>query len=96
VRSSISALPRIADAVGGDLELYMDGGVRSGLDVLKALSLGAKACFLGRPWAYAVAAGGEAGVARMLQTLKAELAVAMVLTGCRSLREANREMIDVD
>ena len=96
VRSSISALPRIADAVGNELELYMDGGVRSGLDVLKALSLGAKACFLGRPWAYAVAAGGEAGVARMLQTLKAELAVAMVLTGCKSVREASRDMLDSD
>ena len=51
VRSSISALPAIADAVGGDLEVYMDGGVRSGLDVLKALALGAKACFVGRAWA---------------------------------------------
>ena len=58
VRSSISALPPIADAVGGDLELYLDGGVRSGLDVLKACALGAKACFVGRAWAYALGAGG--------------------------------------
>jgi hypothetical protein len=84
VRSSITALPKIADAVGGDLELFMDGGVRSGLDVLKALALGARACFIGRAWAYALSAGGEAGVVRMLQILRAELEVAMILTGCRS------------
>jgi len=88
VRSSISALPRIAEAVGGDLEVYMDGGVRSGLDVLKALALGAKACFLGRAWAYALAAGGEAQIARMLATIRSELAVAMILTGCASARDA--------
>jgi L-lactate dehydrogenase (cytochrome) len=94
VRSSITALPRIADAVGGDLEVYMDGGVRSGLDVLKALSLGAKACFLGRPWAYALAAGGEAQIARMLNTLRAELAVAMILTGCKSVADAGPDLLD--
>lgn len=58
VRSSISALPAIVDAVGDDLEVLMDGGICSGLDVLKALSLGAKACFIGRAWAYALGAGG--------------------------------------
>jgi L-lactate dehydrogenase (cytochrome) len=94
VRSSISALPPIADAVGGDLELYLDGGVRSGLDVLKACALGAKACFVGRAWAYALGAGGQAAVARMLETLRAELEVAMVLTGCRSIRDAGRDLLD--
>jgi L-lactate dehydrogenase (cytochrome) len=94
VRSSISALPSIADAVGGDLELYLDGGVRSGLDVLKACALGAKACFVGRAWAYALGAGGQAAVARMLETLRAELEVAMVLTGCRSIRDAGRDLLD--
>jgi L-lactate dehydrogenase (cytochrome) len=92
VRSSISALPRIADAVGGDLEVYMDGGVRSGLDVLKALALGAKACFVGRAWAWALGAGGEVAVARMLETLRAELAVAMILTGCKDVRQAGRDV----
>ena len=96
VRSSISALPAIADAVGGDLEVYMDGGIRSGLDVLKALALGAKACFVGRAWAYALGAGGQAQVARMLGTLRAELAVAMILTGCRTVSEAGRELLDRD
>jgi len=96
VRSSISALPPIVDAVGGDLELYLDGGVRSGLDVLKACALGAKACFVGRAWAYALGAGGQAAVARMLETLRAELEVAMVLTGCRSIRDAGRDLLDRD
>jgi L-lactate dehydrogenase (cytochrome) len=94
VRSSISALPAIAEAVGGDLEVYLDGGVRSGLDVLKALALGAKACFIGRAWAYALGAGGEAAVAKMLATVRAELEVAMVLTGCNSLVKAGRELLD--
>ncbi|RAK50698.1 L-lactate dehydrogenase [Phenylobacterium deserti] len=96
VRSSISALPRIADAVGGEMELFLDGGIRSGLDVLKALSLGARACFVGRAWAWALGAGGEAAVARMLQTLRAELAVAMILTGCTSIRQAGPELLDRD
>ena len=96
VRSSISALPKIAQAVGSDLEVYMDGGVRSGLDVLKALSLGAKACFVGRAWAYALGAGGEAQVAKMLATLRSELAVAMILTGCANLRDAGRDLLDPD
>jgi L-lactate dehydrogenase (cytochrome) len=94
VRSSISALPPIADAVGNDLELYLDGGVRSGLDVLKACALGAKTCFVGRPWAYALGAGGLPAIARMLETLRAELEVAMVLTGCRSIRDAGPALLD--
>ncbi|MDO8910218.1 MAG: L-lactate dehydrogenase [Phenylobacterium sp.] len=95
VRSSISALPAVADAVGEDLEVYLDGGVRSGLDVLKALSLGAKACFVGRAWAYALGAGGEKMVARMLGTLRSELATAMVLTGCRNARDADGTLLDL-
>jgi L-lactate dehydrogenase (cytochrome) len=94
VRSSISALPPIADAVGGDLEVYMDGGIRSGLDVLKAMARGAKAVFIGRAWAYALGAGGESTVARMLATLKSELAVAMILTGKAKLRDAGRDLLD--
>jgi len=96
VRSSISALPPIADAVGADLEVYLDGGVRSGLDVLKALALGAKACLIGRAWAYALGAGGQAAVTRMLDTIRAELEVAMILTGCQSVRDSGRELLDRD
>jgi L-lactate dehydrogenase (cytochrome) len=93
-KSSIAALPRVADAVGADIEVFMDGGVRSGLDVLKALALGAKACFIGRAWAYALGARGERGVTQMLEILRAELTVAMVLTGCRSVREAGAHLLD--
>jgi L-lactate dehydrogenase (cytochrome) len=95
VMSSVSALPRIVDAVGGDLEVFVDGGIRSGLDVLKALALGARACFVGRAWAYALGAGGEAMVARMLGTLKSELATAMILTGCDDVRKADRSLLDL-
>jgi L-lactate dehydrogenase (cytochrome) len=95
VRSSISALPDIAQAVGSDIEVYMDGGVRSGLDVLKALALGAKACFVGRAWAYALGAGGQTQVEKMLGILRAELGVAMVLTGCARAADAGRELLDV-
>lgn len=96
VKSAIAALPRIADAVGADLDLMMDGGVRSGLDVLKALSLGAKACLIGRPWAWALGAGGEAQVKAMLSTMRSELAVAMILTGCTKVSAADRSLLDLD
>jgi L-lactate dehydrogenase (cytochrome) len=96
VRSAISALPLIADAVGNDLELYLDSGIRSGLDVLKALALGARTCFVGRAWAYALGAGGQAAITQMLGTLRAELEVAMILTGCQSVRNASRELIDTE
>jgi L-lactate dehydrogenase (cytochrome) len=94
VRSTIAALPPIAQAVGGDLEVYLDGGVRSGLDVLKALALGAKACFVGRAWAYALGAGGEQQVERMLGILRSELAVAMTLTGCVKASAAGPGLLD--
>lgn len=94
VRSSFSALPRIVQEVGADVEVLMDGGVRSGLDVLKALSLGAKACLVGRPWAYALAAQGEGGVSRLITLLRNELATAMVLTGCNRAEDANDSLLD--
>ncbi|MGI8841834.1 MAG: L-lactate dehydrogenase [Caulobacteraceae bacterium] len=91
--STIAALPAIAEAVGGDLTVLMDGGVRSGLDVLKALALGAEACLIGRAWAWALAGGGETGVARVLGTIRQELRVAMSLTGCTDVRAAGRELL---
>lgn len=94
VRSSVAALPRIVDAVGSDLDVLMDGGVRSGLDVLKALALGAKACLIGRPWAFALGAGGQPMVSKMLGTLQSELATAMILTGCNRVRDADRTLLD--
>lgn len=95
VRSSISALPAVVEAVGGELEVFMDGGVRSGLDVLKALSLGAKACFVGRAWAYALGAGGQPMIEKMLGTMRSELSTAMVLTGCSSVERADKLLLDV-
>ena len=92
-RSSISALPPIADAVGHDITLFMDGGVRSGLDVLKAMALGAKACFLGRAWAYGLAARGEAGVAHVLKIMRRELVTALALTGCTDVRNVSRALL---
>ncbi len=91
--SSISALPPIADAVGDDITLFMDGGVRSGLDVLKALSLGAKAVLLGRAWAYGLAARGEAGVSDVLEIMRGELATALALTGCTDVRRAGKDLL---
>ncbi|MES1202662.1 MAG: L-lactate dehydrogenase [Pseudomonadota bacterium] len=92
-RSSISALPGIVDAVQGDLPILFDGGVRSGLDVLRALATGAQACLLGRAWAYSLAANGQAGVAQMLSIIRAELQVAMALTGCTDVRKAGRDLL---
>ena len=94
VRASIDALPAIAEAVGERGTVLMDGGVRSGLDVLKALALGADGCLLGRPWAYALAAGGEDAVVAMLENMRAELRVAMTLTGCNDVREVGRALLD--
>jgi L-lactate dehydrogenase (cytochrome) len=92
-RSTIAALPEIVDAVEGRALVLMDGGVRSGLDVLRALALGADGCLLGRAWAYALSAQGERGVAHMLDIIRAELHVAMMLTGCTDVRQAGRELL---
>jgi L-lactate dehydrogenase (cytochrome) len=81
VLSTVRALPKVVDAVQGRVPVFMDGGIRSGLDVLKALALGVKACFLGRAWAYALGAAGETGVRHMLEIPREELRVAMTLTG---------------
>jgi L-lactate dehydrogenase (cytochrome) len=93
VLSTARALPGIADAVGGDLTILADGGVRSGLDVLRMLALGAKGVLLGRAWAYALAARGEAGVAQMLDIVEAELRVAMQLTGVTSIDKVDRAIL---
>ena len=90
---SIAALPPIADAVGDDITLFMDGGVRSGLDVLKAVASGAKACLLGRAWAYGLAARGEAGVTHVLDIMRSELATALALTGCTDVRKAGPQLL---
>jgi L-lactate dehydrogenase (cytochrome) len=85
VPSTARALPPIVDAVAGGLTVLVDGGVRSGLDVVRMLALGAQGVLLGRIWAYALAGGGEAGVRHMLALVEAEMRVAMALTGATSI-----------
>ncbi len=88
--STARALPAIADAVGDRLTIMADGGVRSGLDVARMLALGAKGVLVGRAWAYALAADGEAGVGRMIGLLAAELRTAMALTGVTRIADLGR------
>jgi L-lactate dehydrogenase (cytochrome) len=91
--SSIAALPKIADAVGSDIEVLFDGGVRSGQDVFRALALGARACLSGRAYIYGLGAAGEAGVARAIEIIRNELDVTMALTGCKSIGQIDRQKI---
>ena len=93
VLSSARALPPIADAVDGRLPVLADGGIRSGLDVVRMLALGADFVLLGRTWAYALAGGGGAGVAHVLRLIEAEMRVAMALTGCTSVSEIDSEIL---
>lgn len=86
VPSTISALPAVAEAVGDQVEVLVDGGVRTGIDVVKFLALGAKACMVGRAWAWAVAGRGEEGVAHVLQVLHDDIDVALGLTGVTDVR----------
>jgi L-lactate dehydrogenase (cytochrome) len=91
--SSIAALPAVVDAVEGRADVLMDGGVRSGVDILRALALGAKGVLLGRGWAFALAAQGGVGVTRMLELMRHELAVAMALSGQRDVRTISRDVL---
>ena len=93
VSSVARALPRIADAVGGRLTILADGGVRSGLDVVRMLALGAQGVMLGRAWAFALAAAGEAGVRHVLDLIEAEMRVAMALTGTTNIGEIGPETL---
>lgn len=93
-RSSISALPGIVEAVGDRVEVHMDGGVRSGQDILKAVALGAKGVWIGRPFLYGLGAGGKAGVARCLEILRSELDITMALCGKRDIREIDASILD--
>jgi L-lactate dehydrogenase (cytochrome) len=87
VPSTAVALPGIVDAIGDQVEVLVDGGVRTGLDVVKMLALGARAVLVGRAWAWAVAAGGEAGVRHMLDVLRADIDTALGLTGRTSIAD---------
>ncbi len=91
--SSISMLPRIVDAVGDMIEVHVDGGIRSGQDVLKAVALGAKGTYIGRPFLYGLGAGGKAGVTTALEIIRKELDITMALCGKRDIRDINRDVI---
>jgi lactate 2-monooxygenase len=91
--AAFEALPGVAEVVGDQLPILMDSGIRSGADVFKALAMGASAVCIGRPYVYALALGGEAGVKALLQHFLSELELTMGLTGCSKVQEINKEMI---
>ena len=91
--SSINALPAIVDAVGKDIEVHMDGGIRSGQDVLKALALGAKGVYIGRPFIYGLGAMGEAGVTKALEIIQKEMDITMALCGKTRIEQVSKEML---
>lgn len=91
--SSIRALPDIVDAVGKQIEVHMDGGIRSGQDVIRALALGAKGVYIGRPFLYGLGAMGEAGVARCLEIIRNELDLTMAFCGLRDVRQVDRNIL---
>jgi len=94
VLSSARALPAIADAIAGRLPVLADGGVRSGLDVVRMLALGADYVLLGRAWVYALAARGGAGVSHVLKLVDAEMRVAMALTGCTRIDQISEDVLE--
>ncbi|NXT17995.1 HAOX1 oxidase, partial [Syrrhaptes paradoxus] len=93
VPATIDVLPEIVEAVEGKVEVFLDGGIRKGTDILKALALGAKAVFIGRPLIWGLAYQGEEGAKEVLQMLKEEFRLAMALTGCRRVKEIGRTLI---
>ena len=91
--SSIKALPAIARALGDDMDILLDSGVRSGVDIVRALALGAKGVMIGRPWVYALAAAGEHGVAEIIELLAKEMRVAMALTGVTRVADIDASVL---
>ena len=94
VVSAAAALPRVADALSGKLTILADGGIYSGLDVVRMLALGADAVLIGRSWVYALAARGQAGVEHVLELIHKEMLVAMALTGCRRIDDIGGDVLD--
>ena len=91
--SSISMLPKIVEAVGDRIEVHVDGGIRSGQDVLKAVALGARGTHIGRPFLYGLGSGGKAGVTKALEIIRKELDVTLALCGKRDIRQAGKDML---
>jgi L-lactate dehydrogenase (cytochrome) len=92
-QSSIGALPAIVDAVGRQIEVHMDGGIRSGQDVIRALALGAKGVYIGRPFLYGLGAMGEAGVTRCLEIIRNELDLTMAFCGLRDVQRVDKNIL---
>ncbi len=95
VPATIEALPEVVEAVSGKAEVFMDGGIRRGSDVLKALALGAKAVMIGRPYVWGLALNGEAGVKRVLSILQEELEIAMALAGCPTIADIDSSFVQM-
>jgi isopentenyl diphosphate isomerase/L-lactate dehydrogenase-like FMN-dependent dehydrogenase len=95
VSATLKALPEVVRAVNGQVEVLLDGGVRRGSDIVKALCLGARAVLVGRAYAYGLAAAGQAGVRRAIEILRADVERTLRLLGCPSIGELNREFLDV-
>jgi 4-hydroxymandelate oxidase len=93
VPATIEVLPAMAKAINGDIPLLLDGGIRRGTDVVKALALGATAVMIGRPALWGLAVAGEEGVARVLEMLRSELERALTLCGCATLKDVNRNLV---
>jgi L-lactate dehydrogenase (cytochrome) len=95
VAPTLRVLPEVVAAVNGQVEVLMDGGIRRGSDIVKALCLGARAVLIGRAYAYGVAAGGGPGVARAIEILRADVVRTLKLLGCASTADLNRSFVDV-
>jgi L-lactate dehydrogenase (cytochrome) len=91
--SSIAALPRVVDAVGSEIDVMFDSGIRTGADIVRALALGARSCIVGRSYIYGLGAGGQAGVARAIEILRSELDVTMALCGVKSIAGIDRSIL---
>jgi len=92
-QSSILVLPEVVEAVDGRAEVFVDGGVRRGTDVIKALGLGARACLIGRPYVWALASGGEAGVDHLLRILQTEIELTMAFAGCATVSDIDATIV---
>jgi isopentenyl diphosphate isomerase/L-lactate dehydrogenase-like FMN-dependent dehydrogenase len=96
VDATLRALPEVVAAVGDESVVLLDGGIRRGNDVIKALSMGAKAVLLGRPWMYALAGAGQSGIEQLLRNFHNQLVMDMQLMGCASIAELNASSVRVD
>ncbi|MEM8498241.1 MAG: L-lactate dehydrogenase [Pseudomonadota bacterium] len=94
IASSISKLKPISDAVGSNIEVFVDSGIRNGIDVLKALALGANGVLIGRPWVYAMAAGGQPALENLLGLFQTEMATGMALMGVNAIEDINTDLIE--